>query len=120
VLLRILLLVAMAFTAVQAQTKPESKSEVVNASDGVPIHYSVQGKGDPALVFIHCWACNRHFWDDQVAEFSKTYRVVTLDLPGHGESGLGRKSYSVESFGDDVKRVVTKLNLKRVDRKSVV
>jgi pimeloyl-ACP methyl ester carboxylesterase len=110
VLLRILLLVAIAFTAAQAQPK----SEVVNASDGVPIHYSVQGKGDPALVFIHCWACNRHFWDNQVAEFSRTYRVVTIDLPGHGESGKERKSYSVESYGDDVKTVVTKLNLKRV------
>jgi len=110
VLLRILLLVAIAFSVAQAQPK----SEVVNASDGVPIHYSVQGKGDPALVFIHCWACNRHFWDNQVAEFSKTYRVVTIDLPGHGESGQGRKSYSVESYGDDVKTVVTKLNLKRV------
>jgi len=110
VLLRILLLVVFAFSAAQAQPK----SEVVNASDGVPIHYSVQGKGDPALVFIHCWACNRHFWDNQVAEFSKTYRVVTIDLPGHGESGQGRKTYSVESYGDDVKTVVTKLNLKRV------
>lgn len=109
-LLRILLLVVFAFSVAQAQPK----SEVVNASDGVPIHYSVQGKGDPALVFIHCWACNRHFWDNQVAEFSKTYRVVTIDLPGHGESGQGRKSYSVESYGDDVKTVVTKLNLKRV------
>lgn len=109
-LLRILLLVVFAFSAAGAQPK----SEVVNASDGVPIHYSVQGKGDPALVFIHCWACNRHFWDNQVAEFSKTYRVVTIDLPGHGESGQGRKNYSVESYGDDVKTVVTKLNLKRV------
>ena len=109
-LLRILLLVVFAFSAAQAQPK----SEVVNASDGVPIHYSVQGKGDPALVFIHCWACNRHFWDNQVAEFSKTYRVVTIDLPGHGESGQGRTNYSIESYGDDVKTVVTKLNLKRV------
>jgi pimeloyl-ACP methyl ester carboxylesterase len=110
VLLRILLFIVMAFSAVHAQ----SKSEVVNASDGVPIHYSVEGKGDPALVFIHCWACNRHFWDNQVAEFSKTYRVVTIDLPGQGESGQGRKTYSVESYGDDVKTVVKKLNLKRV------
>jgi sigma-B regulation protein RsbQ len=110
VLLRILLLVVFAFSAAQAQPK----SEVVKASDGVLINYSVQGKGDPALVFIHCWACSRHFWDNQVAEFSKTYRVVTIDLPGHGESGQGRKNYSVESYGDDVKTVVTKLDLKRV------
>lgn len=87
---------------------------VVNASDGVPIHYAVQGKGDTALVFIHCWSCDRHLWDNQVSEFAKTNRVVTIDLPGHGESGLGRKTWSVESYGDDVKAVVTKLDLKRV------
>jgi len=110
VLLRILLFVVLAFSAAQAQPK----SDVVNASDGVPIHYSVQGKGEPALVFIHCWTCNRRFWDNQVAEFSKTNRVVAIDLPGHGESGQGRKNWSVESYGDDVKAVVTKLGLKRV------
>jgi pimeloyl-ACP methyl ester carboxylesterase len=110
VFLRILLLVVFAFSAAQAQPK----SEVVAAADGVPIHYSVQGKGEPALVFIHCWACSRRFWDNQVTEFSKTNRVVTIDLPGHGESGQGRKNWSVESFGDDVKAVVTKLGLKRV------
>jgi|SRR5689334_714001 len=91
-----------------------ASSSVVNASDGVPIHYEVQGKGEPTLVFIHCWSCNRHLWDNQVAEFSKTHRIVTIDLPGHGESGMDRKHWSVESFGDDVKTVVAKLDLKRV------
>ena len=108
--LRILLVVVFAFSAAQAQTK----SEVVSAADGVPIHYSVTGKGEPALVFIHCWTCNRTFWENQVTEFSKTNRVVTIDLPGHGESGQGRKTWSVESFGDDVATVVKKLGLKRV------
>lgn len=109
--LRLLLVVVMfAFSAAHAQPK----SEVVSAADGVPIHYSVTGKGEPALVFIHCWTCNRTFWENQVAEFSKTYRVVTIDLPGHGESGQGRKTWSVESFGNDVATVVKKLGLKRV------
>ena len=96
---------------------PFAQSEklfVVPASDGVPIHYSVTGKGEPALVFIHCGGCNRNVWENQVAEFSKTNRVVTIDLPGHGESGLERKKWSIEGYGDDVKTVVTKLKLKRV------
>ena len=93
--------------------QPE-KTSVVPASDGVQIHYAVQGKGEPTLVFIHCWGCNRHLWDNQVAEFSKTHQVVTIDLPGHGESGLDRKDWTIESYGDDVKTVVAKLNLKRV------
>jgi sigma-B regulation protein RsbQ len=103
-MLTLILLLAFAFPS----------SEVVNASDGIPIHYSVEGKGEPALVFIHCWGCNRGFWENQVAEFSKTNRVVTIDMPGHGESGLGRKNWSIESYGDDVKTVVNKLGLKRV------
>jgi|SRR4029434_3407926 pimeloyl-ACP methyl ester carboxylesterase len=71
---------------------------VVAAADGVPIHYSVQGKGEPTLVFIHCGGCDRHVWDNQVSVFGKNQRVVTIDLPGHGESGQGRKNWSVESF----------------------
>ena len=106
------LLLLLAFAVPSVQTKPESA--VVNSSDGIPIHYSVAGKGDPALVFIHCWGCRGNFWENQVAEFSKTNRVVTIDLPGHGESGAGRTSWTIESYGDDVKTVVTKLGLKRV------
>lgn len=87
---------------------------VVAAADGVPIRYSVQGKGEPTLVFIHCGGCDRHVWDNQVSVFAKNQRVVTIDLPGHGESGQGRKSWSVESFADDVNTVITKLKLKRV------
>jgi pimeloyl-ACP methyl ester carboxylesterase len=87
---------------------------VVPAADGVPIHYSVQGKSEPTLVFIHCWSCDRHLWDNQVSAFAKNHRVVTIDLPGHGESGQGRKNWSVESFADDVNTVITKLKLKRV------
>lgn len=92
----------------------ERNVAVVNAADGVPIHYYVQGKGEPALVFVHCWSCDHTYWDSQVAEFAKNHRVVTIDLPGHGQSGKERKNWSIESFGDDVKTVVTKLDLKRV------
>lgn len=89
-------------------------ASVVTAADGVPIHYEVKGKGEPALVFIPCWSCDRTLWDKQVAVFSKNHQVVTIDLPGHGESGKGRTKWSIESYGEDVKRVVTKLDLKRV------
>src|SRR5262245_32157341 len=109
-LLSLIFLLTLAFNPAQSQPA----SPVVAASDGVPIHYSVTGKGEPALVFIHCGGCNRNVWENQVAEFSKTNRVVTIDLPGHGESGLERKNWSIEGYGDDVKTVVTKLKLKRV------
>lgn len=87
---------------------------VLTSADGVPIHYTDQGKGDPALVFVHCWTCDRHLWDKQVPVFAKDHRVVTLDLPGHGESGKGRKQWSIPSFGQDVKAVADKLGLKKM------
>lgn len=90
------------------------KPSIVAANDGVPIHYSVQGKGEPALVFIHCGSCDRNVWENQVPVFAKQHRVVTIDLPGHGESGQDRKNWSIESFADDVNTVITKLKLKRV------
>lgn len=89
-------------------------ASVVTAADGVPIHYEVNGKGEPALVFIHCWSCDQTLWENQVPVFAKNHRVLTIDLPGHGESGKGRTNWSIESYGEDVKRVVAKLNLKRV------
>jgi len=39
---------------------------------------------------------------------------VIIDLPGHGDSGKERTNWSIDSYGEDVKRVVTKLGLKRV------
>ena len=87
---------------------------VVRSTDGVPIHYTVQGKGEPALVFVHCWTCDRHLWDGQVPAFARDHRVVALDLAGHGESGRGRKEWSIEAFGQDVKAVADKLGLERM------
>lgn len=97
-----------------SSVQPDAQTAVVRTPDGVPIHYSVQGKGEPALVFIHCWSCDRNLWDNQVSVFAKDHRVVTIDLPGHGESGQERKNWSIESYANDVNTVITKLKLKRV------
>ena len=109
---RVVFVLAIIFVVQFGQ--PNAKAEVVPATDGVPIHYSVQGKGEPALVFIHCASCDRNVWENQVPVFAKNHKVVTIDLPGHGESGQGRKNWSIESYGEDVNTVITKLKLKRV------
>jgi pimeloyl-ACP methyl ester carboxylesterase len=84
------------------------------AEDGVSIVYSAAGAGDPALVFIHGGLADRIFWDGQLKEFAALHRVVALDLPGHGESGLNRKKWGIPEFGADVKAVVEAEKLKNV------
>src|SRR5688500_5426682 len=55
--------------------------------DGLDIHSSVTGTGPATLVFVHGWTCDSSSWDAQVPVLAGKYRVVTLDLPGHGKSG---------------------------------
>ncbi len=64
----------------------------VAAPDGVSIAYTVRGSGSPALVFIHGWMCDQSFWDAQVEPFSEFHTVVTIDLAGHGLSGMEREA----------------------------
>jgi pimeloyl-ACP methyl ester carboxylesterase len=53
--------------------------------DGMAIHSSVQGSGK-TIIFVHGWTCDESGWAAQVAAFDHDYRVITLDLPGHGKS----------------------------------
>lgn len=84
------------------------------SADGVEIVYSVAGKGEPALVFIHGGLANRGFWDGQLKEFGGRYRTIALDLAGHGESGRDRTKWGLPEFGADVKAVVDAEKAKKV------
>lgn len=89
-------------------------AEIVTSADGIRIAFEVHGQGGPALVFVHGWSCNRSYWREQLQPFSKQFKVVAVDLAGHGESGLGRTSWTIAAFGGDVAAVVEKLGLKRI------
>ena len=86
----------------------------VRSADNVRIRYDVEGNGRPALVFVHGWCCDKRYWTFQVPYFARQYRVVTIDLAGHGASGLGRTDWTMEAFGGDVAAVIEKLDLDRV------
>jgi pimeloyl-ACP methyl ester carboxylesterase len=75
--------------------------------DGVAIPYSDSGTGGPALVFIHGWSCHRGFWREQRA-LEAAYRVVALDLAGHGAGApaAARHSWSMAAFARDVEAVI--------------
>ena len=105
-----LLVVSFAVPFLSCAQHDESSSPVLSA-DEVPIHYEVHGTGEPTLVFVHGWACDRSYWDAQVQYFSEQFRVVSIDLAGHGESGLNREEWTMAAFGEDVAAVVDGLGL---------
>lgn len=105
------LLVAISSLAF-GQSDLSPKSSTVHTSDGVSIAYEVHGQGSTALILVHGWSCDRSYWKEQVPHFSKRFKVVTIDLGGHGDSGLGRSDWTIYSFGNDVATVVRELDLR--------
>jgi pimeloyl-ACP methyl ester carboxylesterase len=102
------------FLALNLYGCKSKETNQVFSSDGVAISYTQQGQGEPALVFVHGWSCDQTFWKYQVPYFAKNHKVVAIDLGGHGQSGLGRKEWTIEAYGKDVAAVVKKLGLRKV------
>ena len=122
--MRALIGAAAALTVSLAACQPAGESagsaslavtvDTVAAADGVPIVYDVRGTGEPTLVFVHCWACDRTFWKGQLDTLAAAHRVVSLDLPGHGESGKTRAAWSYAGLAADVQTVADALRLDRM------
>jgi pimeloyl-ACP methyl ester carboxylesterase len=81
--------------------------------DGVTLRYIDTGAGEPPLLFIHGWTCNRTNWRDQIPHFAKKHRVVAVDLRGHGESDKPDQDYTIEGFVGDVAWLIRELSLNK-------
>jgi len=92
----------------------QRRRDVVSSGDGVSIRYDLHGDGETTLVFVHGWCCEGRIWGRQADHLAASYRVVCLDLGGHGESGRDRKKFTITAFAQDVIAVVNHLGLKRV------
>lgn len=84
------------------------------SSDGVTIAFDSQGKGKPAIIFVHGWTNPRTIWVEQIKQFSADYQAVALDLAGSGESGNKRTAWTMKAFSNDVIAVIDKLKLDEV------
>jgi len=78
------------------------------------VSYNVTGTGDSTLFFIHGSYIDQTYWNKQVQYFTDSFKVVTLDLPGHGKSGRDRKHWSITSFADDIVSLIDHLHLRQV------
>ena len=91
---------------------------VTSSHDGVKIAYATHGAGDdaegPPVLLVHGWAGNRTYWAHQIDYLAERYQVITIDLGGHGESGLGRADWNLAAFGDDVVAVVDEIGANKV------
>jgi sigma-B regulation protein RsbQ len=83
--------------------------------DGIPLHWTSAGAGPQTLMFVHGWTCDDSSWSNQVAALTGKYRVLTLDLPGHGKSGrLDASKFSMDLFARAVEAVRAEAGAQRL------
>ena len=60
-------------------------------------------------MLVHGWTCTSKFWQKNAPELAKEFRVVTLDLRGHGNSSKTLTGYTIAQYGRDVRAVVERI-----------
>lgn len=76
------------------------------------LFYKDEGTG-PALVLLHGFTEHLGIWDDYAKKLKSFMRVVRLDLPGHGNSGILGKIHTMEMIADGVKEVLNHLKIRK-------
>ncbi|MFZ3589659.1 alpha/beta fold hydrolase [Bacillus sp. DJP31] len=86
---------------------------IMKLEDGVELYYEDAGQGKPIL-FIHgVWMSSR-FFQKQIPYFSQEYRVLAVDLRGHGRSSHVQKGHTVANYARDLRAFIGNLDLKDV------
>ncbi len=100
--MRTLLTLLLVITTTVAMAAPETTTRIITAADGLAIHTTSTPGPSPALVFVHGWSCDGTYWQDQLQDLAGDFQVITVDLPGHGQSATGREAYTMVAYGADV------------------
>jgi len=82
--------------------------------NGIRICYTDDGDGDEALILVHGLSGSLYNWKNSVARFSPEYRVITIDLPGHGNSERRNDiEYGIPLYADIIKGLMDHLGIEK-------
>lgn len=92
-----------------------AESEFIDLPDGVRVHIRDQGPVDrPTLILLHGFAASLHTWEPWVERLADHYRVITIDLPGHGLTRAPRRyQASTQGFLGIVRAVAASRGVER-------
>lgn len=96
----------------------QAPSKFINLA-GTNLHYRDSGnKNLPALVFLHGFGASLHTWEAWSSELEKDYRVIRMDLPGFGLSGMNE----TDDFSNthDITVILGLLNALGVDKATFI
>lgn len=86
--------------------------------DGCSLHYEAygeeqgEGKGQRSpLLLVHGLGSSCEDWEYQIPALSTRYRVIAVDVRGHGRSDKPRERYSIPAFAADIEALIEHLQL---------
>ncbi|MCK4663735.1 MAG: alpha/beta hydrolase [Bacteroidales bacterium] len=78
--------------------------------NNINIRYREKGKGK-TIVLLHGYLESLDVWEDFSNELSKNFRVISIDLLGHGQSGIYDETHTMEIMAEFVNFILNKLNV---------
>lgn len=91
-----------------------SEVRYIQMGDDIRIAYTDAGKGQDVIIFIHGLASYIPAWKKNVADLSKDFRCISIDLPGYGKSSKGNYEGSMSFYAACVKTFCEKLGIQQV------
>jgi pimeloyl-ACP methyl ester carboxylesterase len=95
-------------TKANLERDPPMKARV----NSITLAYDDTGSGLP-LVFLHAFPLNRRMWTAQAEALSSRFRVVTIDLRGHGESDAPLWHHTLNQAAEDVRALLDQLSIQQ-------
>jgi pimeloyl-ACP methyl ester carboxylesterase len=94
-----------------ASPKASCEDAFITVND-LRLHYlEWNPAGSDTLVLLHGLNVQAHTWDPIAEDLARDYRVIALDLRGHGLSGWATDGYYLSNFVSDLAAVVDALGL---------
>ncbi len=76
------------------------------------VHFDDLGSGK-VIVLLHGYLETMDIWGEFAKDLAKTYRVITIDIPGHGKSGKINDVHDMDLMADAVNTVLTFLRIEK-------
>jgi 3-oxoadipate enol-lactonase len=82
--------------------------------NGCRLHYRFDGpEAAPVLLLSNSLGTTLGMWEDQMPDFTRTFRVLRYDSRGHGASEATSGAYTIEQLGRDAFELLGALSIRR-------
>jgi pimeloyl-ACP methyl ester carboxylesterase len=99
---------------VSGQQKPTTGYAPVN---GLKMYYEIHGSGEPVVLLHGAFMAisNSFHWTEWIGEFSKTRKVIAIEMQGHGRTADIKRDFSYDNLADDVAGLLEYLKIPNAD-----